>query len=78
MLGGVFEQEGAGEKNKGRGGCFFFWGGEGHLIGLGRTYVGACCTRGARPRRSIYNSISTTWPKHSLAGGRAGGRVRCV
>ena len=28
-----------------------FFGGQGFLAGLGRKYVGACCTRGARSRR---------------------------
>ena len=44
MLGGAFEQEGAGVKKGG--------GGEGFLTGLGHIYVGACYTRGARSRQS--------------------------
>ena len=43
MLGGAFEKEGAEKKEKGG------WGGG--LTGLGRIYIGACCTRGARHRR---------------------------
>ena len=64
---GAFEQEGAGKRNnKGRGS--WVGGGKGFLTGLSRIYVGACCTRSARSRRS-----RGWWRGRGRQGGGEGG-----
>ena len=56
MVLGLGDGAGGGEGGGvGRGGgreVEVFWGREGFLTGLGRIYVGACCARGSRSRRS--------------------------